>query len=178
MSRLRIIKRKEAMRKYMFKLSRTGWNNVIIFSVMLFILMINITNPDSQFRKMKSNGEEVYLLGEHAAILTLSINKELLIERIGRTWRATPAKLQGQGLEQMMLSWQQLMGRSVEEPSNIDKQMALLVTIDLAGRADSTVIRVYATEEQLFLFNQEEDSWLAVPVMMFNQLFPNEVFEN
>ena len=27
----------------MIKLSRTGWNNVIIFSVMAFILLINVT---------------------------------------------------------------------------------------------------------------------------------------
>ena len=73
------------------KLSRTGWNNVIIFSVMIIILLINATNdrlfPDGE------SGSDKYILPEHSVILTLAINfadnRQLTFERVGRAWQMT-----------------------------------------------------------------------------------------
>ena len=77
------------------KLSKTGWNNIIIFSVMLLILMINATN-DKLFPDGESDNEnkaEQLILPEHAVILALEIHyidhKKVLIERIGRRWQLT-----------------------------------------------------------------------------------------
>jgi len=54
------------------KLSRTGWNNVIIFSVMIIIIMINATN-DKLFPEDAEQTASQTLLPEHSVILTLSI---------------------------------------------------------------------------------------------------------
>lgn len=158
------------------KLSRTGWNNVIIFSVMAFILIINITN-----NKLYSDdenptlSEQPYILGENATILTLSIHASVLIERIGRTWRSTPTIIQGQALEQMMRSWQQSVGSIVPEPPELDKQMALVVNIVLAGQEQPHVLNLYTTDTELLVHNHVTKQWLSFPLAIFSQLIPNEI---
>ena len=73
------------------KLSRTGWNNVIIFSVMIIILLINATN-DRLFPEGEAANDKT-LLPEHSVILTLAINfsdsRQLTFERVGRAWKMT-----------------------------------------------------------------------------------------
>lgn len=159
----------------MVKLSKSGWNNVIIFAVLAFILLINLMDKEAN-----NTGEPVTqeqsLLGEHAVILTLSLNKELTIERIGRTWRAQPAKISGQALEQMMLSWQQLSGQPLIDAPLLDNKMALIVSIETAGSNEVTIVSIYATDDQLLLFNHQSELWLAVPILLYNQLFPDQIF--
>jgi hypothetical protein len=159
----------------MIKLSKTGWNNVIIISVMSFILLINVTSKNI-FSNDKVDNSEVTLLGEYAVILTLTINKQLVIERIGKTWRATPANINGQALEQMMLAWQQSIGASVHAPNDIDQQLALIVSVELAGQAEPTLLSIHATDQELLVFNHLTEQWLSMPMQLYSQLLPSAVF--
>ena len=94
------------------KLSRTGWNNVIIFSVMIIILLINATN-DRLFPEGDSVNDKT-ILPEHSVILTLVINfsdnRKLTFERVGRAWkmasRGLLVDLSNQQIDQLMLVWQ------------------------------------------------------------------------
>jgi len=163
----------------MVKLSKTGWNNVIIFSVMGFILLINATNkkifsPDEG----ALNEQEIALVGTQNVILTLDINNVVAIERIGRTWRATPAHISGQALAQMMMSWQQSSGEAMAQAPEIDRQFSLDVTLDIAGKTQPLQLNFYATEQQLLIFNQLSQQWLVMPIAMYGQLFPKEIFAN
>jgi hypothetical protein len=153
------------------KLSRTGWNNVIIFSVMIFILVINVTNkklysPEDQQKTLFSN---------HAVILSLAINQQVTIERIGRTWRATPAKISGQALDQMMLTWHETAGDIVTEPPKLDHKMALVILVELAGKTEAQLLNLFITNNELLIFNHHQKRWLAFPLAIFSQLIPNEV---
>ena len=92
----------------MIKLSKTGWNNVIIFAVMGFILLINVVNkkvysPEGESSD-NSASQALAIIDPQQVILALTIENVVLVERIGRTWRANPANISGQALEQMMLS--------------------------------------------------------------------------
>jgi len=127
------------------KLSKTAWNNVIIFSVMLIILLINSTNnrlfPDN-------DTNDGLVLPEHSIILTLSMtlsnNTTIKFERIARSWKTTNQgmlfDLTNQQIEQMMFAWQQSSG---------------LLQAD-----------------QLLVYNQRKKLWLALPATMKNQLIP------
>jgi len=159
----------------MIKLSKTGWNNVIIISVMSFILLINVTSKNL-FSNDKTDNSEVALLGEYNVILTLTINKQLVIERIGKTWRATPANISGQALEQMMLAWQQSTGVSVHSPDNIDQQLALIVNVELAGQTVPTLLSIHATDQELLVFNHLTEQWLSMPMQLYSQLLPSAIF--
>jgi hypothetical protein len=161
----------------MVKLSKTGWNNVIIFAVMGFILLINATNKKIfSSDKITNNEQEVALVGTQNVILTLHINNVVAIERIGRTWRATPASISGQALAQMMMSWQQSTGEAMAQAPEVDRQFSLEVKLDIAGASQPLQLNFYATEQQLIVFNQTSQQWLVMPLAMYGQLFPQEIF--
>ena len=161
----------------MVKLSKTGWNNVIIFSVMGFILLINVTNTKIfSSDENTPNEQEIALVGLQNVILTLNINNVVAIERIGRTWRATPAHISGQALAQMMMSWQQSSGETMAQAPDIDRQFSLDVSLDIAGQTQPLQLNFYATEQQLLIFNEVSQQWLVMPIAMYGQLFPQEIF--
>lgn len=166
----------------MIKLSKSGWNNVIIIVVMSFILLINVTNkkvysPDDT--SMNTNDDQaIAIVGENQVILALSIKNVVLIERIGRSWRANPATILGQPLDQMMRSWQQSSGEIMAQAPEIDRQFSLDVELAMAGSAEPLTLNIYATDQQLLVFNQTSKQWLALPIEIYGQLFPQEIFAN
>ena len=161
----------------MVKLSKTGWNNVIIFAVMGFILLINATNKKIFLSDENTNTQQdIAVIGAQNVILTLNINNIVTIERIGRTWRANPARISGQALAQMMMSWQQSSGEAMAQAPEVDRQFSLDVTLDIAGQPQPLRLNFYATEQQLLVFNQTSLQWLVMPIAMYGQLFPQAVF--
>jgi len=163
------------------KLSKTGWNNVIIFVVMGFILLINMTNKkifSTDEHTEANRSQDIALVGAQNIILTLHINNVVAIERIGRTWRAMPTSISGQALEQMMMSWQQSGGETMIQVPEIDRQLSLDVKLDLAGQTQPLQLNFYATEQQLLIFNQRSQQWLVMPIAMYGQLFPQEIFSH
>jgi len=161
----------------MVKLSKTGWNNVIIFVVMGFILLINVTNKKI-YSSDESSNQDIALVGTQNIILTLNINNIVAIERIGRTWRATPTSISGQALAQMMMSWQESSGQGMAQAPEVDRQFSLDVLLDIAGKTQPLQLSFYATEQQLLIFNQTSQQWLVMPIAMYGQLFPQEIFVN
>jgi len=158
------------------KLSKTAWNNVIIFSVMSIIIIINYTN-NKLFQRDESGAfsQEIPIITDHSVILTLTINHHIVIERIGQTWRIKPAILARQALEQMMYSWQQSTGTSVAIQNELAQQTAIMVNVIVAGEENPYVLSVYPLAEQLIIYNHNKNRWLALPLTIFHQLFPNEV---
>jgi len=159
----------------MIKFSRAGWNNVIIFAVMGFILLINATH-ENVFSSPTQAQKEQSVLGENTVILTLTINQQVKIERIGNTWRAIPANIAGQALEQMMMAWQQSAGMLIDAPAEFDHQLALMVSVELAGQPQALVLSIHATTEQLLIYNHQSEQWLALPMPVYSQLIPSQIF--
>jgi len=159
------------------KLSRAGWNNVIIFSVMSMILLIHQMNKGLVESDEADGAEEVYIIDRHSAILTLEVNRQLVVERIGRTWRATPAHISGQALEQMMLAWQDNSGTQVEAPTGLEQHAAVVVTVQLAGQEQPQVFSLYPADEQLYLYRHGPKTWLSLPLPIFGQLLPPSVLQ-
>lgn len=166
----------------MIKLSKSGWNNVIIFAVMGFILLINVVNkkvysPENEQLDGNAN-QELAIIGQNHVILALTVDNVVLIERIGLTWRAQPANISGQALDQMMLSWQQSSGEVMAQAPEIDRQFSLDVKLDIAGVIEPLQLNFYATELQLLVFNQTSQQWLVMPIALYGQLFPQEIFNS
>ncbi|MDT0604167.1 hypothetical protein [Thalassotalea castellviae] len=165
----------------MIKFSRAGWNNVIIFAVLGFILLINATH-DNVFTSAENTEQQVRqetpILGDNAVVLTLTINQQIKIERIGKTWRAIPDNISGQALEQMMMAWQQSIATPVDEPIGIDEQLALLVSVELAGHPQALLLSLHTTEHELLIFNHQTQLWSVLPLQIYAQLLPTQIFGN
>ena len=161
------------------KLSRTGWNNVIIFSVMIIILLINATN-DRLFPKGDIRSDK-YLLPEHSVILTLVINfndnRQLKFERIGRAWQLTSqgllVDLSNQQIDQLMSAWQQSSGLIQAGEMLVEGATGIEVLINTATNKDELVYMLYPLVDQLLIFNVQNKLWLALPKAVANQLIPS-----
>ena len=158
----------------MIKLSRSGWNNVIIFSVMGFILLINLTQKNT-FMNTTPEHTEQFLIAEHAVILSLTVNQQTHIERIGQTWRSMPSVIEGQPLSAMMSAWHQVSGTEIKKPEVLDKTKAIVVSVVLAGQDIDEYFMLLPSEQELIIYKQSSDQWLSVAAPIFSQLIPNEV---
>ncbi len=162
------------------KLSRTAWNNVIIFSVMTIILLINATNdrlfPDEE------HDNDASLLPEHSIVLTLKINfsdnRQLAFERIGKAWQMTSQgvllDLSNQQIDQMIFTWQQTMGLVQADNIEVEGMKAIEVLINTATSENELVYLLYPLVDQLLVFNSQKQLWLALPKAVSHQLIPNQ----
>ena len=159
------------------KLSKTAWNNVIIFSVMIIILLINTTNE--RLFPEDNNSDEL-LLPEHSVVLTLSVavanNGSILFERVGRAWQMTSQgillDLTNQQIEQMMFAWQQSSGLVQAADILVNGQEGIQVELSLAGVEQQQKFTLYPLIDQLLVYNMQKKLWLALPAAMNHQLIP------
>lgn len=159
------------------KLSKTAWNNVIIFSVMGIILLINSTN-NRLFPEDSANN--AFILPEHSVVLTLAINlpnkTSLAFERVARAWKMTShgviVDLTNQQIDQMMLTWQQTRGLVQAAEIMIEGQTGIEVQLSLAGVAQEQTFTLYPLTDQLLVYNNQKNNWLALPAAVYHQLIP------
>jgi len=161
----------------MIRLTRAGWNNVIIFAVMGFILLINATH-DNVFYPRQSSDPEYIIIENSDEIIALTINPNIKVERIGQTWRSSSSNMSQQALSQMMSAWKNSAGLAIDQPLNIDKQLALIVNIELVGQAEILMFSLHVKDQQLLLYNHQTDQWLAFPVLIYDQLIPEQLFSS
>ena len=160
------------------KLSRTAWNNVIIFSVMAMILIINIAN-DHLYPDIAGTGtvQERSLIAKQGVILTLTIANKVYIERAGTDWQSRPEIMSAQALEQMMLAWQQNTGYLIESQPIDGNSKKVEVKLELAGISDVQVYRLYPQADQLLIHQLNGDVWLSASLQIYQQLMPVQVVE-
>jgi len=160
------------------RLSRSAWNNVIIFSVMGFILLINLTQKDEESTGVSETLSEQYVIGQNKVILTMSVDQKVTIERVGQWWQMMPALLPSQLLEQMMRAWQQAKGQIIQISIDKKQHSGLFVSMVLADTRQIQMYTVYLLEQQLIIHNHQTNQYLLLPEQMFNQLIPNGLLAN
>jgi len=109
------------------KLSKRGWNNVLIFACMGMIIIFNLMSG-----KINDNaeGSVVTILPEQSMILTLEY-PNVVIERLGTSWRVNPSDtLTADNVEKAINTWLSLTG---EVSLVASEEIGYRVTLWLAG---------------------------------------------
>jgi len=161
------------------KLSRTGWNNVIIISVMAMILLINVTN-NQLFPKDEDKVEQINnqqrLLSEHAVILSFAIADTLLIKRNGSLWQMQNMSDSNQysiaSIDHLMTTWQQSEGLVQASEIEIAGLEGTTIIIELAGVNKALHFTLYGLSDQLLIHKHQTNTWLAFPPQLYTQLIP------
>ncbi len=164
------------------RLSRAGWNNVLIFSILAFILLINFSNqrlfPSSNPLVDEARGEQA-ILGEHAVILSLTIEKTLTIERVAQSWRVkeghSPAGdtvLNAQQLSDMMQIWHTSKGLVQAADIEVSGIEAIKVEVLIAQQELPLELQLYPLNDQLLIFNATKHLWLSLPISKYSHLIP------
>ncbi|PKI02946.1 hypothetical protein [Glaciecola sp. 33A] len=153
----------------MLRLSQKGWNNVIIFTMLAMILMLNISSFDSDDSQLPQP-----IIEQGAILLSLQIDQDV-IERAGQTWRfsssspmASTAALEGQAgaLAALVNNWQRALVKSQREVSaELLKSPDFVVVLWLAGERNGRVLSIKTIHQQTYLMLDNEVMLLDFPTV-------------
>ncbi|MFT4923964.1 MAG: hypothetical protein ACI8WB_000042 [Phenylobacterium sp.] len=165
----------------MIRLSKKGWNNVLIFSMLLMIMVFN--GMHKKFNSTEPQNTQVSLLPENSLMLTLEY-PNTTIERIGQGWRSNPPiDLTVQQLNEVMTAWQdqQLDWHVDDNEAKVmtkGKMPAHYVIAHLAGKDEGAVYAFYPELEDVWIHDQQQQRWLKAPLSLINTLIPEPLAQN
>ena len=164
------------------RLSRKGWNNVIIFSMLIMIFFLN-----GLHKKIGSDETQAQLqplLPVQSFVLTLEFSDQK-IERIGTSWRTTalikevPLSWQGseQQLSELVYLWQNtaLMTTTIPDALDINKPLSA-ATFELAGEPLPWVYLLYKANSEYYLLEKTSQRLMLLDLTTAKQLFPSFTF--
>ncbi|MFT5276544.1 MAG: hypothetical protein ACI97K_002606 [Glaciecola sp.] len=168
----------------MARLSQKAWNNVIIFTMLAMVLILNISSFQSS-----DDDFPVPIIEEGAILLSLQID-QTLIERAGPTWRLSSSSLPmarentegvpsnkpanavsqqeavaGQ-LAGLVDNWQRaLVKRQTQVEASALKNPDLVVVLWLAGERFGRVLPIKTIDNQTYLMFKDEIVLLDFPTL-------------
>lgn len=156
------------------KLSKRGWNNVLIFASMFMILLFNYTH------KMFVDGEEQaglsFLLPENSIIQTIDYSG-IKFERIGSTWRTvTSIETTNLSAADFADAWlNQEFNAISDAPDLTVSTRKLPVVIWLAGNGQGWIFEVMNDPQQglTYLYSHQQQTWFELPENLVHQLIPS-----
>lgn len=130
----------------MLRLTQRGWNNILIFSMLLLFVLFNFSGglfnqADSQSKLALS------LLPEDSVVMSIKIG-ELTIERVGRGWRLLPQGAEFHLLAALVDNWQQAELKALNKAALGNPQV---VTVWLAAEEHARVYQFYKVEGKLLV---------------------------
>ncbi len=135
----------------MLRLTKRTWNNVLIFSMIGLILILNIDT----FKGEKPTARLIVAEGDY--IINLQIN-QVELEKAGPQWRIDTNGIQpnvmpnAEKLQEIIKAWQQayITPAEMEFDNSLFSAPSTLVVISLAGVSQPTVVALNIIESQLF----------------------------
>ncbi|ATC95095.1 hypothetical protein [Pseudoalteromonas tunicata] len=169
----------------MIQLSRAGWNNVIIYSMLLMIFLFN----GLHHKLISSDSEQVIqaIFPEQSFVLTLSY-RDVTFERIGTSWRtkthqtSNEQSLQTRAVEQisqLVNQWQTSEAEIATDIAPLQAQLKQVTTLDtvtvwFAGQAEPAVYDLIELNNQFYLFDHLGQRWFLLTAALHRQLFSNK----
>lgn len=148
----------------MARLSQKAWNNVIIFSMLIMITVLNLDrfgSEDDGPQTILDNGE-----------IVLSMQVDLnIIERVGQSWRISPKSpaysenVPAESLAILVQNWQRAIVKEPLEPFDITmfERPNHVVAIWLAGEQQSRVYPIVRFQDSVYIKVNNEAKLLDFP---------------
>lgn len=153
----------------MARLSQKAWNNVIIFTMLAMILVLNISSFKSDDSDLP-----VPIIEEGGLLLSLQID-QYVIERAGRTWRLSSSsplanqqssKEQSDALAILVENWQRALVKQQNDVTAEALQSPdVVVVLWLAGERNSLVLPIKTINQQTYLMFNDEVMLLDFPTV-------------
>lgn len=127
------------------RLSRRGWNNVLIFSVLLIIFVFNF----SQKLTLSPKVHQRSVIPESVTIVEIK-TPDYQITRLGRSWQSQPdLGLSKQQLNTLVNNWQNLK-LETHDPVN-DKISPYTIQVYTADQDQPVIVQLYQYGEHYLL---------------------------
>ncbi|AQP99381.1 hypothetical protein B0W48_05945 [Pseudoalteromonas aliena] len=161
------------------RLGRKGWNNVIIFSMLIMIFFLN-----GWHKQLFSNIDAPSMqpvLPVQSFVLTLEFVDQK-IERIGTSWRTTALQNDvslrwlpsEQQLGELINRWQSIELININESVVFSPRAPLYVaTFELAGESLPWIYLLYKDNAHYYLLEKSSQRVLKLDLATAKQLFPS-----
>lgn len=151
----------------MLRLSQKAWNNVLIFSMLALIVLLNY---ERLFESADSDIQPI--VKESDFIVSLQIN-QMTFERIGTGWRvmapseAELPNMQSEDIDALIAQWQRALIRPSPDilPAEITSSPPYLVNVWLAGEKSAKVIGLLEVESTAYVISEGELYLLDFPTL-------------
>ncbi|MBQ4832685.1 hypothetical protein J8L70_05470 [Pseudoalteromonas sp. MMG010] len=161
------------------KLGRKGWNNVIIFSMLIMIFFLNGWHK-SLFNQQQAPSMEP-ILPIQSFVLTVKFADQM-IERIGTSWRIKANQTSQwqpseQQISELINRWQTLTLMPEHETVVFNPKAPLYVaSFELAGEKLPWVYLLYQGNDRYYLLEKNTQRILGLDLSTAKTLFPSAVF--
>jgi hypothetical protein len=145
------------------KLSRRGWNNLLIFALILFMVVLNLPNVLKSRLQEQQSGYP-YLLNPDAQVEQLHF-AQWSLERQGETWSIN--QVSPVAADELAARWIDLVGTEVDDDtfSQLRSSLPSASTIEVWYREQEEPQRVtYYRMSKFWLLKNWQDKWIAVSV--------------
>lgn len=159
------------------RLSKRGWNNVLIFASMFMILLFNHTHK--MFVSGDENTTQQFLLPVGGIVQTVDFSG-IKLERIGTTWRIESKISEPKmgSASDYVQAWLDIsLTGSNQSPELSQSSLRLPVVVWLAGNAEGRVFEAYLdkAQELAYIFDHTHQLWFALSPAQLHSLIPTEL---
>lgn len=127
------------------RLSRKGWNNVLIFAVLLVIFIFNFSHKLTLSPKVQQRS----VIDKSLTIVEIK-TPDFKITRFGRTWKSEPnLGLSEQQLAQLVHNWQNL--ELTTQPAISNTIAPYIIQVYTADHAQPIIVQLFQQGEHYLL---------------------------
>ena len=116
---------------------------------------------------------QVPLVTQQQVLLTISFNKEVLLERRGKQWVDVNDKMNANQIEQVVRAWQQSEAEVFKTLPLVNQ--ANFIEVILGLDTENIHYSIYPTKDALYLYHHQQDIWLQLPTVFVQQLIPESI---
>lgn len=142
----------------MIKLSQQAWNNVIIISMLMLIVLFNFSS--NFLNDEESETASVHRLVFPERIITTIEFAQQTIERVGQGWRSTSGNTSSEALNRLIQQWRNAEVSPIEHEMSFQSHSDDSIKVWFAGQrvpteyqflqlADKTLVKIDNTVYQL-----------------------------
>lgn len=161
------------------RLSKRGWNNVLIFASAFMILLFNGAHYKLLNRDSEPLDSSVFsVLPEQSVVLTLDM-PGVSVQRYGKSWRSEPdSGLSETQMQQLVSAWQHLQGSELSQvemsiyQQELDRAPDHVIVVWLAGSDKPIAIQLFQLKDALLALWGEQQIWLKLPFDAASSLLP------
>jgi hypothetical protein len=152
----------------MLRFSQKGWNNFIIYMVVILIALFVVL---PEYLKQSRNAVPATFIAPSQTLLALHFPKHQ-IERAGPVWRSQPETLSEAELMLLLQHWQQATLPDMSPLTPIKPQLVTEVSVWLSGQPALQQWQLYQTSERYWLKAVDADLWYLLQPQQAELLFP------
>ncbi|WP_126784762.1 hypothetical protein [Idiomarina seosinensis] len=114
------MRREEKRTVFGITLSKRGWNNVLVYAVLLLMVLLWFSAPSSERTFKEDAGDNAVMLLPNSSVLDSILIDDQTIEKTDAGWRcAAPCSLSAQQANALASSWQNLKIKATDrQPEN------------------------------------------------------------